>query len=294
MLVRVADMMRCSNTRQRENSYTYTFHAPATIHFQWPYNAQQTFGASTASKIDRSTRHPAAQNSAREIPSCNQRQRLICNRGLIKLPRLGSGAHVRYPEAGSSRSPPRPRLSKLEPPKQCITVCLATTAVTSPRSQPVNTRSAVLSCAHATSFLFHSSAFSLQGSTPPTPCLQACPFRTEHSTHHTLLEGKTTKRRQVQSPIHASADHPAAKREALPFACKMHCADPRKEPHNASSSLVDEPGPGCLTRDRHAAQCLPERHICTLDIGDKKQVAQRERPLRFAKSVVLLGWTVIR
>jgi hypothetical protein len=34
------------------------------IHSQWPYIAQQIFGASTANKIDRSTRHRAAQNSA--------------------------------------------------------------------------------------------------------------------------------------------------------------------------------------------------------------------------------------
>jgi hypothetical protein len=160
-----------------------------------------------------------------------RKQRLICNRGLIKHPRLGSGAHVRHPEARSSRSPKRPRLTKLEPAQ-----AVADSMLSHDRGDESPDRSIVYPfCgflfAHATSFLFHSSALSPCVSTPQ-PQSRAC----LSVPHRTLEPPRRPKRRQV---ISRSTLQPRSEKAA------MYCMrGSKKEPHDASSSLADEPGLG--------------------------------------------------
>lgn len=142
-------------------SYTYTFPRLRTIHFQWPYTPSKpsVLPPPARSTGPLGTLPPKLCMRSRATPQ----QRLICNRGL-KQQRLGSEAHVRHLEARSQR------LSKTKTDQARVaqavqtTACLATTAVTSPRSPYCDARFAVVSCAHATSFLFHS-ALSLQSST---------------------------------------------------------------------------------------------------------------------------------
>jgi hypothetical protein len=83
--------------------------------------AQQTFGASTASKIDRSTRHPAAQNSAwdPELHHSSASFAIAASSNTHALALEHTCAILKLPQTGSQRSAPRPRLTKLESPKQC-------------------------------------------------------------------------------------------------------------------------------------------------------------------------------
>lgn len=182
-------------------------------------------------------------------------QRLICNRGLIKHPRLGSGAHVRDPEAATdwqSKICPQTKTGQARIAQAVQTAaCLATTAVTSPRSTCCDTRFAVLSCAHATSFLFHSA---LSPEAPlvnsPTPCLlHACPFRTEHSTHQTAPKRpKITQQPATDVKIRSRSTlqpttRPRSEKTSHVLTV-LYARIQEKEPHDASSSLADQPGLG--------------------------------------------------
>ena len=174
-------------------------------------HAQQTFGSSTA-KQDRQVhsapcRHKLCMRS-RAAPQ--QLQRLICNRGLIKHPRLGSGAHVRYPEARSSRSPKRPRPTKLEPAQ-----AVADSMLSHDRGDESPHRSIVYPfCgfwfAHATSFLFHSSALS---PCVPTPQPQSMPVPVRSAPNTRPTARAAVKETSSHIPIHASA----ARRKKAPM-----------------------------------------------------------------------------
>lgn len=103
-------------------------------------------------------------------------------------------------------------------------ISLATTAVTTPTSSyPI----CGFLCAHATSFLFHSSTLSpeapLVNSPPPCLLLHACPFRTEHSGRPTerppnVQRSDSNTARDVKSNLDPRFSRPPG-REARSLPC---------------------------------------------------------------------------
>ena len=192
---------------------------------------------------------------------------------------------MRYPKARSSRSPKRPRLTKLEPAQAVADSMLShDRGDESPRSQYSLPVLRFLVCARDLfPFPLHTLSMCLHCPQPqsmPPPC--PCPFRTEHSAHR---EGGG--QRDVKSYPDPRFSREAKKRLPCRKYCIVYTRIPRKSRTTPPRHWPTNP---VLGLDSRSPLLRSSKRTSHLHSRYRRQEGTAKTSLRFAKSVVLLGW----